>query len=271
MVGRRFPVSEFGYVSMGGAYLEDFRVLHQAFGIRAMLSFDMDDWVIGRQLINRPYGFIRCEKAKSGEVVGRFDEERAKLVGAEGNVIMWLDYTEATQRYEQLVELQVLTSKLVPGDVFRITLNAQRSAFGSDEQYRMAKRTGETQCLTAAEWWLGKLADQLQDYLPSGRNNSECMDSEETFAITLAQAVRRAALNGLISRPELVIEPLLTVRYADGRNQMLTLTALVLREDRREQFREDVRWSEWPHKPGDVWDACVHLRVPHLSPGERDS
>jgi hypothetical protein len=269
LVGRCYPVSQFAYISMGGGYLEDFRVLHQAFGIRAMLSFDMDDWVIGRQLVNRPYGFIRCEKARSEEVIDRFDEERAKLVGTEGNVIVWLDYTEANRRYEQLTELQALTGKLVPGDVFRITLNAQRSAFGSNDQYLMAKKIGKTEYLTAAEWWLEKLADQLQDYLPQGRNNSESMDSEAEFAVTLAQAVKRAALNGLNSRPELVIEPLLTVRYADGRHQMLTLTALVLREDKRKEFRERAGWSEWQYKPGEEWDACVHLGVPHLSPRER--
>ena len=223
-MGCYFPVSQFAYVSMGGGYLEDFRVLHQAFDIRAMLSFDMDDWVIGRQLVNRPYGFIRCEKARSEEVIGRFEQERAKLVSAEGNVIVWLDYTEADQRDEQLADVQALTSKLVHGDVFRITLNAQRDSFGSTDRYLLAKEMRKTEHLTAAEWWREKLADQLQDYLPPGRNNSECMDSEEGFAITLAQAIKRAALNGLNARPELVIEPILTVRYAD-RQQMLTLTA----------------------------------------------
>jgi hypothetical protein len=158
--------------------------------------------------------------------------------------------------------------KLAHGDVFRITLNAQRDSFGSTDEYLMAKKTGETEHLTAGEWWLEKLADQLQDYLPQERNNSKSMDSEAEFAITLAQSVKMAALSGLNSRPELVIEPLLTVRYADGQ-QMLTLTAMVIREDQREEFRQRARWADWPFKPGEAWDACVHLAVPHLSPRER--
>ena len=199
LVARYFPVAQYAYVSMGGGYLEDFRAIHQGFGIRQMLSFDMDAWVIGRQLVNRPYGFIRCVRAKSEEIINRLDQEREKLVGSDGNIIIWLDYTEADQRFDQLTDLQNLTSKLIHGDVFRITINAHREAFGSTDKYLISKKTEETDAATATEWWHEQLVEQLGDFLPPERNDSDHMDSPHEFAVSLARSVRRAALGGLES------------------------------------------------------------------------
>jgi hypothetical protein len=269
MVAQAWPIGEYAYISMGGGYLEDFRVLHQAFGIRAMLSFDYEEWMIDRQCINRPYGFIRCVAASSTDIIDRLEAERAQLVGQDGRLIIWLDYTQPSKRIAQLQDLESLLKKLVEGDVFRITLNASRAAFGAYEQYAVAKKEERTKHATVEDWWHEKLVRQLGSYLPQERNNPEYMGSEEEFAATLAQAIKRAAQRGLQSRPELEIEPLLSVRYADSNHQMLTLTAAVVRKDNRAAFRDRIRWESWPYKPGPSWDACVHLDVPHLSQRER--
>jgi hypothetical protein len=269
LVGRFQPLAEAGYISMGGWNLEDFRVIHQAFNIRAMLSFDMDEWVVSRQRINRPYGFIRCKQATSEDIVDQFHKFRAETVGENRNVIVWLDYTEAAERYDQLDQLERLTGKLIHGDVFRITLNAHRESFGTYEEYQLAKHAEKTDQPTLADWRLEKLVDQLkEEYFPPERRDSEFMDSELEFAVTLVRAVKRAALNGLTSRPELLVEPLLTVTYADGQ-RMLTFTGLVLRADQRKEFRKSADWGKWPYKPGDDWDDYVALAVPHVSLRER--
>ncbi len=78
-VARYQAVRDMGYVSMGGGYLEDFRVMHQSLGIQRMLTFDMDEWVVQRQMVNKPYGFVECEVASSGEIVDRFDDVRKRL------------------------------------------------------------------------------------------------------------------------------------------------------------------------------------------------
>src|SRR5436309_2152627 len=72
-IDHTFPLSAYAYVSMGGAYLEDFRMVHQAFGIRRLFSFDAEESVIARQRVNAPFDFIRCECAKSGEVIDNID------------------------------------------------------------------------------------------------------------------------------------------------------------------------------------------------------
>jgi hypothetical protein len=268
LVSRFQTLADHGYISMGGGYLEDFRVIHQAFGIRRMLSFDFDQWIVERQKINKPYGFIRCEQSGSTEVVERFQEERDKLVGAEGNVIVWLDYTQPSQRYQQLIDLKTLIAKMIPGDIFRITLNAHRNTFGSNDQFIIAKRANKTKHATLAEWWHEKLVHQLKDLFPPERDNPEFMEKDAPFAATLARAIRRAAIRGLPTHQQFIVEPLISVAYADIQ-QMITVTGIVLKSDQQDVFRNRVRWDRWPHKPGDDWDQCVHLAVPHLSAKER--
>jgi len=118
MISRYQPMADAAYISMGGGYLEDFRVLHQAFGIEKMLSFDMGDWMTRRQKVNRPYGFIDCVCASSTDIINGFDAYRRRVTKGESNVIIWLDYTEASMRNDQLNDLSQLTNKLTHGDVF---------------------------------------------------------------------------------------------------------------------------------------------------------
>lgn len=268
VVARYQPLENVAYISMGGGYLEDFRVLHQAFGIRKMLSFDMEDWMVKRQEVNRPYGFIRCRCATSGDIVNDFDGIREELVGSDGRVVVWLDFTEADMRRDQLYELEQLTKKLIHGDVFRITMNAHRPNFGGPEHYQLARKAGQTDQPTQADWWNQQLIEQLQDYMPEDRKGVACIESDDEFAITLARAVKMAAQNGLKPRPTLLIEPLLSVVYAD-RQQMITMTGLILEGAKRDDFRGRARWSEWRYSPGEMWDDFVRLGVPHLSVKER--
>lgn len=267
-VARYQPIREMGYISMGGGYLEDFRVLHQAYGIQKMLSFDLDDWMIKRQKVNRPYGFIECRCASSTQIVRDFIAIRDSLVGADGKVIVWLDYTEADKRYDQLDDLENLMKKLIPGDVFRITMNAHRPNFGTVDRYNLAKKADETDAEDLDEWWNLQLVDQLNEYMPTERKGAEFIDSQYKFAVTLGHAIKIAAQNGLRPRPSLVIEPLLSVVYAD-KQQMITMTGIVLERARRDEFHRLVGWNEWKYLPGEEWDNFTQLSVPHLSVRER--
>ena len=269
-VARSQPIDTMGYISMGGGYLEDFRVMHLAFNIVKMLSFDLEDWMITRQLKNRPYAFVSCKQASSTEIVNDFHDVRKNLLGTDGNVIVWLDYTEADQRYSQLSDLQELTSKLIEGDIFRITMNAHRPAFGRIEEYELAKASKKTEAQDVHEWWNDIIVEQLQEYMPQDRKGEEFIREEVDFATTLVSAVRIAALMGLEASPELAIEPMMSVVYADGQ-QMITVSGIVLRKTHRAKFLETTRWNDWQFKPGDHWTAMVALAVPHMSIAERHS
>jgi hypothetical protein len=263
------PLREYGYVSMGGNFLEDFRVVHQQFGIGKMYSFDGSANVITRQEMNKPYGFIACAARNSRDVVTGFDALRAEQFGETGNAVVWLDYTTPSERQNQLIDVEILTAKLIAGDVFRVTMNANRSSLGSNEEYQRLHATGETGCTTLWNFRHERLVAALGEQLPPDRNDADHLKNNEAFAATLARAIKWAAQKGINQRQELRLEPLLSVAYSDGQ-EMITVTVLVLPVTEQEAFNKVPEWEKWKlPKPGADWDQFVEVGVPHLSIRER--
>jgi hypothetical protein len=275
LVDRFRPIAGYGYVSMGGAYLEDCRVLHQAHKITRMYSFDMDAKVLQRQAVNRPYGFISYEQRTSRQAIEGFQDIRAALGAGEMNAVVWLDYTNPAQRKAQLQDLGILVSRLIEGDVVRITLNAHRTTLGENRvyQYELEKVPAEQVengqfPATLAGWRLAKLQEQLGEDLPPEREDPIHLETEEGLYRTMLRTVKRVVLRSLQPRPELLAFPLLSTAYSD-QHGMVTATFMILRQEDAAQFTEAARWAEWVHKPGPEWDDYTHIEVPHLSLRER--
>ena len=264
-VGRFRKLSDYGYISMAGAYLEDCRVLHEAHRISRMHTFDTESTTVERQKINRPYGFIHCEAMSSGEMVDNLDGIRSGFGQQETPVIVWLDYTAPRLRKEQLQEVQRLMPRLLQGDVLRVTLNAERKTLAENTAYQ-ALGNGPP---TLADYRLEKLRAQLGDYLPPDRDDADFLASPEGFVQTLIGSIKLAIIRGLQSRSELRAFPLLSTSYNDGHHSMMTTMIFLLREDERRAFEDRSNWADWPHNPGTDWDNFVEIRVPHLSLRER--
>lgn len=268
LVDRFRPVTQYGYVSMAGAYLEDCRVLHQTHRITRMYSFDENEKVLPRQRVNLPYGFIRCECHTSRHTVEQLDSIRAALGGADTNLILWLDYTSPKQRKAQLQELETLVSKLIDCDAVRVTFNANRATLGDRQVHQHLISSGMMdQSLHA--WRHTKLQGQLGDSLPPERDNPAHMESEDGFCRTMLRAVKRAVLGALHPRSELIAFPLLSTVYNDQHHTMATTSFIILRADQQQTFEAAVRWGEWPNQPGPDWDNYLPIQVPHLSLRER--
>jgi len=148
-------------------------------------------------------------------------------------------------------------------------MNAHRHNFGSKEHYELAKKAEETEVESLIEWWNKSLVEQLGEYLPPEREDAVCMETPLEFAITLGRSIKIAAQNGLRSRQTLIAEPLLSVVYAD-KQQMITVTGIILEESKRLEFHERTSWVSWPYPPGDKWDSFLELAVPHMSIRERN-
>ncbi len=118
--------SRYVYVSMGGRFLEDFKLINDRFAIEQMISIESDETTWKRAAFNR-LGFIDCRHETSGEFV----ENLEKLLSdqADRRLIVWLDYADANKRGEQLGEFRQLVSKLGSGDVAKITLNANPQSY----------------------------------------------------------------------------------------------------------------------------------------------
>ena len=130
-VDRVHPIKSYLYVGFGGAYLEDFSVLHSHFGNTAMLSLERESWVYDRQLLNVPYGCVKCRNTTSLQFIQEFEDIAANFRIAK-NVLIWFDYASAKQLRQQITEVHALTAKLKALDILKITLNANPSVLGGD-------------------------------------------------------------------------------------------------------------------------------------------
>ena len=87
-------IENYHYVGLGGAFLEDFRMVHARTGITRMTSIDDDEQTHLRQLFNRPVESVKCIHSSLEDYL---DETEFG-----GPVILWLDFTDPRQIQSQI-------------------------------------------------------------------------------------------------------------------------------------------------------------------------
>jgi len=250
--------TKYVYASMGGPFLEDFKLVNDRLAIEAMISIEADELTWRRQQFNCPFGFVKCENEKSGDFVTRFD----KIVSEhpDGKFIVWLDYANANERHTQLQELESLATKLASGDVVKATLNANAQSLMKRAEHKSLNNSRFNKLLA------NELAEQLGEYVPEGGLQSDKLQDAD-FAHTLAGCVE-IAVNKAIENSELVAIPMVSARYKDGEHQMLTVTTLIADESLATKVSQDEHFEKWPFRS--ATSAAVHfIRVPLLSFRER--
>lgn len=110
-------IHEYRYISFGGPFLEDFKLMHTYFGMNDMQCIEGDENVYKRQQFNRPLDCITCINKLSDSFIESYEFGDKKT-------ILWLDYASPKQLKEQLLEYVKVLEKLDEGDIFKITLNA---------------------------------------------------------------------------------------------------------------------------------------------------
>ncbi|MEX0641767.1 MAG: O-methyltransferase [Pirellulales bacterium] len=258
-VGRWRSLRNYAYISMGGRFLEDFKVIHRHLKITRMVSLESDDTAYERQVFNRPLSSIKCLNKKSGDFIQTFDDFRSPY--KDRSFIIWLDYASAKGRRDQLQEVESLTSKLAAGDVIKVTMNANLATLHS----RPAENA-EQDTESGKPGPFATLERKLDDYMPSGVKTDKDV-SQKTLPKILSEAIKTAIQNGLVGAGNLSAIPLACCCYDDG-HQMLTVTVLIVeRVDRNAIIKkcglEDHEFFS------DRWDKVTEIRVPDLSVRER--
>jgi hypothetical protein len=244
-------LGKYEYIGMGGPFLEDFRIVHSAVGIKHMVSFEGDEDVFRRQQFNRPLSCIRCLNLQSGSFVAAHPFARPTVI--------WLDYTSGERR-QQIGEFQALLGKLSAHDFVKITLNAHPEQLWPSRAPSGEVLTGDA--LKAKR--LEKLRETLDEFLPNDADPS--MMTPDGIAGLLCQAVLRAASQTLVGR-SLVFVGLGAFAYADGHN-MLTVTGVILPPGKRADFLNATSLRRWPYllKPD---EKPTRIDMPSLSARER--
>ena len=89
--------SKYLYASMGGRFLEDFKLVNDRLAIEHMISIEVDETTSERQAFNRPLGFIECRNQSSGDFIVEFNHIVAdhRDGGSSSGSIMRLRISEA--------------------------------------------------------------------------------------------------------------------------------------------------------------------------------
>lgn len=256
------PIGDFAYLSMGAYPLEDHKLIHRHFGVRRLISFDMEGDIVARQNFNRPIGACRCVVGKSGEIVSDLQRVLESCDAGEApGVIVWLDYTSPKQIGVQVREFESLLNSdpVGPGSIVRVTVNAhprdQSDSYGGPPRPIAELQAEQFQ----------NLKNKLGQYLPSWAGAN--LMNEADLPKVLAAAFAKAALNALPAGGELDFIPLSLVRYADGQ-QMLSITGTVVRVADIDSVRTRLALDSWPFSSSD-WSTIHKLVVPDLTLRER--
>lgn len=104
----------FQYVGFGALEFIDFDMVHRVLGIDRLTSIEKAQ-DLERYRYNKPFRCISLEQGDAKDALTRIDWS--------GLSIVWLDY-ECTLNQDVLSTLEYLCSKLTPGSVLAVTLNA---------------------------------------------------------------------------------------------------------------------------------------------------
>jgi hypothetical protein len=243
------PIDAYLYVGFGGPYLEDFKVLHQHFGIKHMLSLEQEEWVYKRQKFNIPYSCVRCRHQSSAEFISSFDDT-IHSYGRNRRVLIWLDYAAANELRAQLEEIRALIPRLQPYDMLKVTLNANPAVLGLGQDHGAR---------------LARLRERLGDLLPEGVTESNM--THAGYPNVVLRTVELVAKTAAGETRGLTFQPLANYVYADT-HQMLTVTGIMLQRDRDREFLRQARF-----KSADLvstnWKDFHRIEVPFLSVREK--
>lgn len=249
------PVKDALYISFGGVYFEDFKLIHQVFGTKRLLSIEKEDWVVERQRRNKPYGCITCRKLVSSELVRNLVEIRRRF--GKRQMICWLDYSDASKRRAQLDEVSALTSRVLEYDILRVTMNVNPATLGD----QMAGETKDDRDRRRFE----NLREKFADKVPRGIELSDV--TQEGFANLGKEMIRNEIQKALSSSPDLFFQPLGSYSYADSNHTMLTVTGIFLREKSIQSYISRARLKDFEFA-GLNWEL-MHINVPLLSHREK--
>jgi hypothetical protein len=238
--------SHYDYVGFGGPQMEDFRQMHELFPEMKMRSIEREPAVLKRQKFNGPHTNVACKLQTSGEFVLQVSDRR--------RLIVWLDYTDSSERTQQLDEFQSLVRSVRNLSIVKITLNAAPATLGGSpgEIGLQAKR------LTA-------FLSEFARFFPNDLEEEAV--SHDQFPSTLLSVVDYAAREALSGRRDWRFQPLTSAVYADGQ-QMLTVTGIVGPRTEIANVLAIANLATWDFGRL-TWSDPVRIDVPDLTLKER--
>jgi hypothetical protein len=242
-VAKLADLSEYAYYSLGGPYLEDFRLLYEFYPEIKMISIENNDEVYKRQRFHVPCHSDRLKLKRTD-----FKSFLAQYDAGGEKSIFWLDYLGLT--YGHFEEFMTLLEKVSLNSVVKITLRCEPSDYLGKDDTQTAQKIDEFQ---------REFEAVLPD--PSAEPPSNFAD----FASLIQDMLQIAAQKTLSSSMAAKFIPISSFRYADG-DGMFTLTGIVCLRSEEAKVRK--AFHKW-HLKNLNWGRPKIIDVPNLSTRER--
>ena len=248
------------YVSMGGYTMADHAQVSRVLGLKTLVSFDEDDSTVRRAKFNRPTDAVEVRRASAKEVAERMDDlfEVWGIRSDEGRIV-WFDFTTPKRLQDDLSAFGRLVTTSAPGDVLRITLNAD------PRNLPLAKPSGEE--LTNED----RKRRRLENILDDADFEADDPNVYADLPRILARAIGRISTKAAGRRRRTVC--LSSVAYSDG-TQMVSVTLAITSQPSNASTvshdpRGEAKLDDWS-LASKQWDHVHDLRVQALTSRERD-
>ena len=235
--------AKYGYVGMGGPYLEDFALVQAVMGCKEMISLEMKDHVVRRQRFNRPH----CRVVLKNRTTGWWVE---KYKTGDSPVLAWLDYSTNDWK-EQIGECVDLIPKLPMMSILKVTLTCKAGALGNAAQQPLAARK-----------------EKLKALFPGMGDFTDDDVRNEDFHKTMKRIYAKAVSAVLGDNKDMTLRPLAAYSYNDG-TPILTVTCIVGPAKRINKVVKDARLASWGFATLDWNDEPLAVSIPDLGIRER--
>ena len=203
----KLKIEKHQYISLGGPFLEDFRLVHARLGIDDMVCVEREKEVHKRQLFNRPVNCINCIHET---LEGYIEDKDFKKP-----VIIWFDYTAPKYIADQINKFTWAIRNVPINSVLRITLNANPSSLVTPPDLTEEE---------LQEWRLTKFKERLGNLCPNNLKPEGMIFNN--YGKSVLKALYLAVDNNRNSALDRKIVWSLATHYADGQ-AMVTATLVV--------------------------------------------
>lgn len=227
-------LSEYTYYSLGGPYLEDFRLLHEFCPEVGMVSIEEKHQTLLQQKFHRICKNLELKEGTLNSFLNEYDSNDKKS-------IFWLDYTRLS--LSEIEEFQMLLGKVAINSVIKITLQAMSKDYAGNKA--------------------SKFREQFSAYMPDPSSDPPLMT--EDYVTLLQDMLQIASQKIYPANGDTVFQPLMSFYYADGAN-MFTLTGIVCKRTDQRKIRSIFKFWDCANLN---WDRPKEIKVPYLSTKER--
>ncbi len=246
---RRLPLlgdgglDKYTYFSMGGAYLEDFRLLYEFCPEMGMVSIESDGEVYRRQKFNLPFRTLKLIEEDVSSFISRYDPGDNKSV-------FWLDYTRL--EYGCFLDFSALLETVPPNSMIKITLRSDPRIYWDQNPAGPNNKQAE------------RFKRQFGGIMPDSSANPPRAPEDLAYLLQemLQIASEKVLPPGATGRS---FVPVSSFYYSDG-TWMFTLTGLVCDVDKTQSVRRAFRNWEFANLD---WSKPIRISVPVLSTKER--